>query len=93
VPADYIVIAIHFTGRTVFRPRSIDLLGCFQASYYDRNRPIFRVPSVIVPHEYNYILFPEVHGFAASIVWTEPLSFDTRLFYLIDELREYSLEA
>jgi RES domain-containing protein len=90
VPRDYIVMAIRFAGRSVSRPRSADLLGIGQltairfrmSAYY---RSILRVPSVIVPREYNYVLFPEADGFDASITWTEPLNFDSRLFSLVGE--------
>jgi len=37
---------------------------------------------VIVPREYNFILLPQAVGFAATIEWVEPLSFDRRLFSL-----------
>ncbi len=78
-------MAIRFAGRSVARPRSADLLGIgqlttirFRTSTY--HRPILRVPSVIVPREYNDGLFPEADGFDASITWTEPLNFDSRVF-------------
>jgi hypothetical protein len=67
-------MAIQIDGRSVYRPRNVDLLG---TPYH---RPVLRVPSVIVPREYNYVLFPEAEGFEASVAWTEPLNFDSRLF-------------
>ncbi len=85
VPSDYIVMAIRFAGRSMSRRRSTDLPGIghltairFRTSAY--YRPILRVPSVIVPREYNYVLFREADGFDAIIAWTEPLNFDSRLF-------------
>ena len=38
-------------------------------------RPILRVPSVIVPRENNYVLFPEADGFDANVDWAKPLNF------------------
>jgi RES domain-containing protein len=81
VPKDYFVMAIQFAGRSVYRPQGANILGDaarFRASFY--HRPLLRIPSVIVPREYNYILFPEAPGFDARIIWTEPLNFDRRLF-------------
>ena len=66
MPLDYVVMAIRFSGRNVSRSNAA-------------NGPIMRVPSVIVPREYNYVFFPLVKGFDASIDWIEPLNFDARL--------------
>jgi RES domain-containing protein len=88
VPNDYVVIAIRFAGRRVSRQMGTHLLGVkhftidrFRASFYGSS--VLRVPSVIVPREYNFVLFPEGDGFDARIEWTEPLSFDSRLFSFI----------
>jgi RES domain-containing protein len=84
VPADYVVMAIRFAGRIVTRRRRSDLVDVgqftptrFRASFY--HHAILRVPSVIVPREKNYVLFPEADGFDATIDWMEPLDFDRRL--------------
>ncbi len=83
VPTDYVVMAIRFPGRKVhLRPAS--LIGAklpadrFKTMFY--RWPVLRVPSVIVPREYNFVLLPEAHGFAATVEWIEPLNFDGRLF-------------
>jgi len=85
VPNDYVVMAIQFGGRNVNRLKQPDLTAMgqlatddFRRSYYQH--PIIRVPSVIVPREYNYVLFPEAAGFDAKVLWVEPLDFDRRLF-------------
>ncbi|HEV2689205.1 MAG TPA: hypothetical protein VGV35_11645, partial [Bryobacteraceae bacterium] len=52
----------------------------FKSSFY--HWPVLRVPSVIVPREYNFVLLPEADGFDATVEWSEPLSFDSRLFSL-----------
>jgi len=49
----------------------------FRAAFY--RHPIVCVPSVIVPREFNYVLFPEAVGFQAGLDWIEPLDFDSRL--------------
>ena len=84
MPADYIVMAIRISVRKASRPRIARLFGANQmtpASFKDTffKRPIMRVASVIVPREYNYVLFPDADGFRATIDWTEPLDFDSRL--------------
>jgi RES domain-containing protein len=88
VPNDYVVMAIRFAGRRVSRRMGTRLSGMknfsvdrFRTSFY--GSPVLRVPSVIVPREYNFVLFPEGDGFDATIEWTEPLNFDSRLFSFI----------
>jgi RES domain-containing protein len=85
VPKDYVVMAIEFHGQSVFRP-ALDVVPALRdltaeafrvSKFY---RACLRVPSVIVPRESNYILFPEAEGFRASVDWIEPLFFDRRLF-------------
>ena len=84
VPADYVVMAIRFSGRRVLR-QSVRLREAnklpfdeFRAAFY--GWPVLRVPSVIVPREYNFVLLPEADSFAAMVEWIEPLNFDRRLF-------------
>ncbi len=87
VPTDYVAMAIRFSGRKMSRQSSANLSGVnqfvpaqYKASFY--RWPVLRVPSVIVPREYNFVLLPEADGFAATVEWAEPLSFDGRLFSL-----------
>jgi RES domain-containing protein len=87
VPMDYVVMAIRFPGRKIVRRSGKNLIGAnqftharFKSAFY--RWPVLRVPSVIVPHEYNFVLLPEANGFAATIEWIEPLSFDSRLLSL-----------
>jgi RES domain-containing protein len=84
VPIDYVVMAIRFAGQSASRLRGARLAGAGQLTPTDfkaafHGRPILRVPSVIVPREFNYILLPEAVGFRASLDWVEPLDFDRRL--------------
>jgi RES domain-containing protein len=84
VPTDYVVMAIRFAGQKVNRRRA----SLIEANKLPADRfktifyrwPVLRVPSVIVPREYNFVLLPEAHGFAATVEWIEPLNFDPRLF-------------
>ena len=89
VPNDYVVMAIQFAGRKVYRAQtSLPDFGPFVATDFRNSnyyRPFLRVPSVIVPREYNYVLFPDAEGFSANVAWIEPLNFDRRLFALIGE--------
>lgn len=87
-PKDYVVMAIRFeigavTQRRKFQPGygALDP-KTFRKTLY--RKPILRIPSVIVPRENNYILFPEVRGFSVSIDWIEPLDFDSRLFHFLE---------
>jgi RES domain-containing protein len=84
MPADYVIMAIRFSGREVSRSPVANLIGAnhfatarFAASFY--RWPVLRVPSVIVPREYNFILLPEADRFAATTEWVERLDFDRRL--------------
>jgi len=79
VPPDYVVMAIRFDGKSVSRPRASGVVRAadFKAAFH--HRPILRVSSVIVPREYNFVMFPEAVGFQAAIDWIEPLDFDSRL--------------
>jgi RES domain-containing protein len=87
VPTDYVVMAVRFLGRKVYQSPGANLIGAnqltaarFQDAFY--GWPVLRVPSIIVPREYNFVLLPEADGFAATVEWTEPLSFDRRLLSL-----------
>lgn len=81
------MMAIRFAARKVSRPGSAKLTAVneltpdsFKAVFY--GSPVLRVPSVIVPREYNFVLLPEAPGFQATIEWVAPLRFDQRLFSL-----------
>jgi len=78
-------MAVRFLGSRVYGRPGANLIGAnqltvarFQAAFY--GWPVIRVPSIIVPREYNFVLLPEADGFAATVEWTEPLNFDRRLF-------------
>ena len=84
LPGDYVAMAIRFSGRRIFRQRTYPAgmnhmtVDRFRTSFY--GSPLLRVPSVIVPREFNFVLLPEADGFDATIGWIEPLCFDSRLF-------------
>jgi len=50
-----------------------------EESWVRERRPVWAVPSVIIPQELNIILFTEHKGFRADIVDIEKFSFDPRL--------------
>lgn len=90
MPDDYVVMTIRFSGRGLYRGRRVSELsglGRMEAASFRAAcflHPIHRVPSVIVPREYNYVLFPEAEGFEAEVSWIEPLDFDRRLFSFVE---------
>jgi len=85
VPDDYVVMAIRFSARKVSRPGAVKLSGVnnltpddFKHGFY--GAPVIRVPSVIVPREFNFVLLPDAPGFSVTVDWIERLHFDQRLF-------------
>ena len=76
-------MAICYRRQGEYRPRVLPGINKlspaqFQAAFY--KWPVLRVPSVIVPREYNFVLLTEAKGFDATVEWVEPLDFDQRLF-------------
>lgn len=64
--------------RTSPAPESLREFGDQWATH--GNSPVLRVPSVIVPHEWNYLINPEHSEFRNIIIGPRrPLKFDTRL--------------
>jgi RES domain-containing protein len=85
VPEDYVVMAIRLDGRRVSRtsPRQLAFVNHHSISQYRSlfyRHPVLRVPSVIVPREFNFVLLPQADGFDARIEWVEALRLDRRLF-------------
>jgi RES domain-containing protein len=85
LPDDYVAMTIRFSGRNVARRSGAELANAnqltaaeFRDSFY--RWPAIRVASVIVPREYNFVLFPETAGFDTKVESIERLSFDRRLF-------------
>ena len=85
LPLDYVVMAIRFDDALIHsrstepsRPVHTMPVAQFKRLFY--RRPVLRAPSVIVPRESNFVLFPQAPDFQASIAWIEPLDFDQRLF-------------
>lgn len=82
VPNDYVVMAIRFNASRIPTVNKLGLgstaVSAYRSAYY--SHAAIRVASVIVPREWNYVLLPEARGFAATVEWIEPFSFDTRLF-------------
>jgi len=79
IPVDYVVMAMEL-GSDV-RIRYTDVRSAFSDSVQALH-PVIAVPSVIVPRERNYVLYPEVRGLNVAVAWTESFRFDPRLFPL-----------
>jgi RES domain-containing protein len=97
IPEDYVAMGIELDRRqvqslsdgTIKRVESVALsqnpsLDSFQREFYAQ--PVLRVPSVIIPREYNYLLLPAAAQFAARILWVEPFRFDQRLFSAVEQM-------
>ena len=91
IPDDYVALGIEVHRRQIrslsaeAARRLEDLasnrtspVDIFQHEFYQR--PVLRVPSVIIPREHNYIMLPGSPNFDARILWVEPFRFDQRLF-------------
>ena len=85
VPSDYVVMAIRFDDELIgdSPAKHSSSAGIMSPAQFRRvfyRRPVLRAPSVIVPREVNYVLFPQAPDFQAEVEWVEPLNFDERLF-------------
>jgi RES domain-containing protein len=76
IPADYLLMGIDLSSAVVedATPDAARELSLSRIS------PVIRVKSIVVPRETNYILYPEVPGFAPLIAFSESFGFDARLF-------------
>jgi RES domain-containing protein len=83
LPSDYVLMAIKIGNREI--PE-----GTAEAARDAGTRklhPVFRVPSIVVPREANYILYPETPGLRKRILFVEPFSFDARLFLPVQVIK------
>lgn len=76
IPEGYVVITIEI-------PDTVPLSrGSFSYAFAAKGTlPAWVVPSVIIPREYNIVLYPEAMGFDATITDIEPFTFDNRLVH------------
>jgi RES domain-containing protein len=77
IPEDYALMAIELSSEVPIWYADVS------TAYHEADRrfhPVIAVPSVIVPHERNYVLYSEARGLKASIAWTQSFRFDARLF-------------
>ena len=84
LPEAYVIVAIKVPDNVPIHESDADS-GIAAAD--SRRYPVISIPSVIVPRERNFVLFPEVAGFDATVVWIEAFRFDTRLFALSPDRR------
>ena len=77
LPMDYVLLAIEVPSTVPIHES--DWRAAFADS--DRRRhPVIATPSVIVPRERNFVLYPDVLDFSARVLWMERFAFDERLF-------------
>ena len=79
LPDDYVLMAVEVPGKVPIHESDLDS-GIAAAD--SRLHPVIRVPSVIVPRESNFVFYPDVAGFEATVAWIDAFQFDTRLFTL-----------
>ncbi len=77
IPEDYVTMAIAVPSSAPVNYQPVDLaIAAADLGQY----PVICVPSLIVPQERNYVLYPDVAGFEATILSIEAFNFDGRLF-------------
>lgn len=76
LPNDYVLMAIEISNQEIPEGTADKTREAGPKKLY----PVFRVPSIVVPREGNYVLYPEVPGLQRRILFIEPFSFDARLF-------------
>ena len=76
VPNDYVLMAIRIRNQGIPEGTADAARDAGQRKLHS----IFRVPSIVVPREANYILYPDAPGLKTKILSIEPFSFDARLF-------------
>jgi len=79
LPLDYVLVTIDIPDKVPVRRAAPE-----EALSVSKNPdvPVFLVPSVVVPHELNVVMFPKAPGFEAKIVKIEPFLIDERLLGL-----------
>lgn len=74
-----------------------DCPPCLQAGsewYNEKKFPILKVPSAVIPYEWNYVLNTRHKGFAKiSLIKEEPFYFDERLSVLVSEKKVKPLKV
>ncbi|HVY93244.1 MAG TPA: RES domain-containing protein [Bryobacteraceae bacterium] len=76
LPRDYVLMAVEIENHEI----PAGTAEAARAAGASKRHPVFRVPSIVVPCEANYILYPHAPGLRARILFIEPFSFDSRLF-------------
>jgi RES domain-containing protein len=76
LPDDYVLAAIAIPDTVPFQQATPEEALKLSAK---PPVPVFIVPSVVVPQEFNVVLYPRASGFRASVVKVEPFRFDERL--------------
>ena len=77
IPLDYVLVTIEIPDSVATQQTTPE--EALAASVNPRV-PVYVVPSVVVPQERNFVMFPRAPGFAAKVIKVEPFQFDERLF-------------
>jgi len=76
VPDDYALVTIAIPDTVPFRRATPEEALALSTK---PPVPVFIVPSVVVPQEFNVVLYPRSAGFRAKVAKFEPFRFDERL--------------
>jgi len=79
IPLDYVLVTIEIPDNVpTMEATPVEAL----AASINPNVPIYLVRSVVVPQEFNVVIFPHAPGFEARVTNVEPFQIDERLLGL-----------
>jgi hypothetical protein len=84
VPSDYVLVTIDIPDSVPIRRASPEQA---MEESVQPIAPVYEVASVVVPQEFNYVIFPRAAGFTARVVKIEPFRIDERLALLVSLLK------
>ncbi|MGC2111167.1 MAG: RES family NAD+ phosphorylase [Candidatus Korobacteraceae bacterium] len=76
LPLDYVLVTIEIPDTVPTRKATSEEA---LAASTDPPVPVFVVPSVVVPQEFNVVMYPQAAGFEARVTKVEPFRIDPRL--------------
>jgi RES domain-containing protein len=79
VPFDYVLVTIEIPDTVPTRQATPEEA---LAASTNPDVPVFLVPSVLVPQEFNVVMYPQAAGFQAAVIKVEPFRIDERLLGL-----------
>ena len=78
-PPDYVLVTIEIPDDVPIRRATTEEA---LAASTNPDVPVFIVPSVVVPQEFNVVIYPQAAGFKATVTNVEPFRIDERLIGL-----------